>query len=196
MHAQGMAAPTADQQQQMVAFESGLFTAQNRDNNAGNLSAAGATGGPNAIANLLPGFFIGINDPVPGGTPPSFGNPMGKPFTSFVFDPYDAWNNIGGPGEQDEYRRSVARGQTVFNTVPINITRVAGINDTFGVGNFPGFCATCHDTPDVGNHSRKLGMNIGVTNGGPNNDNPVLDIAALPVFTLPGASWALTTQAY
>src|SRR5260370_26995224 len=101
IHAQGMAVPTAAQQQQMVAFESGLFTAQNRDNNAGHLSAAGATGGPNALANLLSGFFIGINDPLPGGTPPSFGNPTGKPFTSFVFDPYDAWSNIGGPGERD-----------------------------------------------------------------------------------------------
>src|SRR6266849_3221555 len=138
IHAQGMATPTADQQQQMVAFESGLFSAQNRDNNAGDLSAAGATGGPNALANLLPGFFIGINDPLPGGTPPSFGNPTGKPFTSFVFDPYDAWNNIGGPGERDEYRRSVARGQKVFNTVPINITRAAGLNETLGVANFPG----------------------------------------------------------
>jgi len=196
IHAQGMAAPTADQQQQMVAFESGLFTAQNRDNNAGHLSAAGTTGGPDALANLLPGFFIGINDPLPGGTPPSFGNPTGKPFTSFVFDPYDAWSNIGRPGERDEYRRSVARGQEVFNTVPINITRVAGFNDTVGVASFPGFCATCHDTPDVGNHSRKLGMNIGVTNGGPNNDNPVLDIADLPVFTLLCVAGPLTGQTY
>jgi len=81
IHAQGTAAPTADQQQQMVAFESGLFTAQSLDNVAGNLSAADATGGPNALANLLPDFFIGINDPIPGGTPPSFGNPTGKPFT-------------------------------------------------------------------------------------------------------------------
>jgi hypothetical protein len=145
---------------------------------------------------LLPGFFIGINDPLPGGTPPSFGNPTGKPFTSFVFDPYDAWSNIGGPSERDDYRRSVARGQEVFNTVPINITRVAGFNDTLGVASFPGFCATCHDTPDVGSHSRKLGMNIGVTNGGPNNDNPVLDIADLPVFTLQCVAGPLTGQTY
>jgi hypothetical protein len=152
IHAQGIAAPTADQQQQMVAFESGLFTAQNRDNNAGHLSAAGATGGPSALANLLRGFFIGINDPLPGGTPPSFGNPTGKLFTSFVFDPYDAWSNIGGPSERDEYRRSVARGQEVFNTEPINITRVVGFNDTLRVVSVLDFCATCHDTPDVGIH--------------------------------------------
>jgi hypothetical protein len=120
IHAQGIAAPTADQQQQMVAFESGLFTAQNRDNNAGHLSAAGATGGPNALANLLPGFFIGINDPRPGGTPPSFEMPP-VPFTSFVFI-HMMRSNIGGPSGRDEYRRSVACDRST-NTVPINITR-------------------------------------------------------------------------
>jgi cytochrome c peroxidase len=90
----------------------------------------------------------------------------------------------------------VARGQNVFNTIPINIARVEGLNDTLGVVNFPGFCATCHDTPDVGNHSRELGMKIGVTNGGPNNDNPALDIADLPVFTLLCVAGPLAGQTY
>jgi cytochrome c peroxidase len=53
-----------------------------------------------------------------------------------------------------------------------------------GMTSIPGFCGTCHDTPDVGNHSVKLPINIGIANGGPNNDNLGLDIADLPVFTL------------
>jgi cytochrome c peroxidase len=61
---------------------------------------------------------------------------------------------------------------------------VAGINDALGVTSLPGFCGTCHDTPNVGNHSVKLPINIGIANGGPNNDNPALDIDDLPVFTL------------
>jgi hypothetical protein len=44
-HAQANNAPTADQQAQIVNFESGLFTAQESDNNAQLLHAAGATGG-------------------------------------------------------------------------------------------------------------------------------------------------------
>ncbi len=63
-HAQANAAPTATQQQQIVNFESGLFTAQLYDFKAKQLTAGGAKGGPNALATLLPGFFIGINDPL------------------------------------------------------------------------------------------------------------------------------------
>jgi cytochrome c peroxidase len=78
----------------------------------------------------------------------------------------------------------VARGEALFNNTPITITGVAGINDLPGLTTVSGFCGTCHDTPDVGNHSVKLPINIGVANGGPDNNNPGLDIADLPVFTL------------
>ena len=81
-------------------------------------------------------------------------------------------------------RQSIARGEALFNNTSINITRVAGINDVLGKTSVPGLCGTCHDTPDVGNHSVKLPINIGIANGGPNNDNPGLDVADLPVFTL------------
>jgi cytochrome c peroxidase len=58
-------------------------------------------------------------------------------------------------------------------------TSPAWLNDVLKVETISGFCGTCHDTPDVGNHSVKLPINIGIANGGPNNDNPVLDIADL-----------------
>jgi cytochrome c peroxidase len=76
-HAQATVAPTTAQQQQIVGFESGLFTAQIFDYKAQDLTAAGATGGPNKLASLLPGFFVGINDPLGG-------NPKGLPFTSQI----------------------------------------------------------------------------------------------------------------
>jgi cytochrome c peroxidase len=81
-------------------------------------------------------------------------------------------------------REAVARDEALFNNTPITITGVAGINDLPGLTTVSGFCGTCHDTPDVGNHSVKLPINIGISNGGPNNNNPGLDIADLPVFTL------------
>src|SRR5262249_37274368 len=46
-HAQANAAPTTAQQQQIVNFESGIFTAQLFDFKAKRLTAAGAKGGPN-----------------------------------------------------------------------------------------------------------------------------------------------------
>jgi cytochrome c peroxidase len=177
IHAQANAAPTMAQQQQMVAFESGIFTAQIEDNAAKSLKARGATGGPDTLADLLTGFYGGINDPLGG-------NPKGIPFTSKIFDLYQAWNDIYGGGPVNAARESIARGEALFNNTPIAITGVAGLNDALGVTQIAGFCGTCHDTPDVGNHSVKLPINIGVANGGPNNDNPGLDIGDLPTFML------------
>jgi len=176
-HAQAASDPTTAQQQQIVEFESGIFTAQVYDKKAKRLDAAGAKGGPDELANLLPGFLVGVNDPLGG-------NPKGFAFTSTIFNLYQAWTNINGTGDVDAARQSIARGEVLFNTTPITIERVAGINDLPGLSSVSGFCGTCHDTPNVGNHSVKLPINIGIANGGPNNDNPGLDIADLPVFTL------------
>jgi len=50
---------TDDQRAAIVAFESGLVTAQSRDAHAGDLAADGARGGPQALADQS--FFPGIN---------------------------------------------------------------------------------------------------------------------------------------
>src|SRR5262249_47864614 len=154
-----------------------IFTAQLFDFKAKRLTAAGARGGPNALADLLPGFFIGINDSLGG-------NPEGLPFTSQIFDLYDAWNGINPGDDVNAARQAGGRGEALFNNTPITITGVAGINDLPGLASVSGFCGTCHDSPNVGNHSAKLPINIGISNGGPNNNNPGIDIADLPLFTL------------
>ena len=177
IHAQANAGPTTAQQQQIVSFESGIFTAQVFDNKAKDLTAAGAKGGPIALGNVLPGFFVGMNDPLGG-------NPKGLPFTSQIFDLDKAWNSIDGYGDVNASREAVARGEALFNNTPITITGVAGINDLPGLTTVSGFCGTCHDTPDVGNHSVKLPINIGIANGGANNNNLGLDIADLPLFAV------------
>jgi cytochrome c peroxidase len=177
IHAQANVGPTTAQQQQMVSFESGIFTAQIFDNKALDLTAAGAKGGPIAPGNLLPGFFVGFNDPLGG-------NPKDSPFTSQIFDLYEPWNSIDGYRDVNASRETVTRGEALFNNTPITITGVAGINDLPGLTTVSGFCGTCHDTPNVTNHSVKLTINIGVANGGANNNNPGLDIADLPVFAL------------
>jgi cytochrome c peroxidase len=181
-HAQAEQPPGSDQQNQIVDFESGIFTAQVFDNKAHDLHADGANGGPEALPQQLAEFFLGINDPI--GL-----NPTGAPFDPNIFDLYTTpmWQGRQDrDGDRDgvaEYRRSIARGERVFNTTGINITGVAGLNDALNIPSIAGFCGTCHDTPDVGNHSIKAPLNIGVANAGINRP-PALDISGLPVFTL------------
>src|SRR5260370_21501293 len=64
IHAQATAAPTADQQKQIVDFETGIFTAQIFDDDAGRLHARSATGGPIALPLQLSKFFVGGRAPV------------------------------------------------------------------------------------------------------------------------------------
>ena len=181
-HAQALNDPTPAQVAQIVAFEKGLLTAQSSDERAGKLDEEGATGGPEALKTTLGAFFPGINDPLGG-------NPHGTPFTSIIFTLYKAWESLTGHG-QDAARAAIARGETVFNTKPIAITGVAGLNDTLNTPTLNGFCGTCHDSPNVGNHSVKLPINIGIAGSGPLDVGtgvgaaPVLNIAGLPVFTV------------
>ena len=186
-HAQANAAPTDAQVAEIVAFESGIYTAQEIDRGIGVLHRDGALGG--AVALSLQPFFIGVNDP--------FGkNPNGLPFTSNIFDIYRPWLSAHGDDKDDvETRLSIARGEEVFNTTNINITGVAGINDALGVTNFPGFCGTCHDTPNVGDHSVKAPLDIGIADAGAKSP-PVLDISGLPVFTLTCQQGPLTGQVF
>jgi len=181
-HAQGATAPTPAQVAQVVAFEKGILTAQSRDEDAGKLDADGATGGPVALEATLAAFYPGINDPLGG-------NPKGIPFTSIDFSLYNAWTGLPG-GEKSAARAAIARGQLVFNTKPIAISGVNGINDALGVASLPGFCATCHDSPNVGNHSVKLPINIGIAGAGVFDPATgtgavaALDTTGLPVFTV------------
>jgi hypothetical protein len=115
------------------------------------------------------------------GANPLGANPQGVPFTPVIFDLFNAWANPAAHGEQEDQasrRASIARGQTLFNSKPINITGVAGLNDNLGLATIPGTCGTCHDPPNVGNHSVSAPLNIGV-----GDLSSPLDVSHLPVFT-------------
>jgi hypothetical protein len=172
--------PTEDQQRQIVAFETGIFTAQQFDNVAGDLTAGNATGGPAALSKEIANFFIGVNDPVGQ-------NPKGTPFDPNIFDLYLL--------PASDHLRSINRGEQIFNGTQINITGVTGLNDVLNQPTIPGFCGTCHDTPNVGNHSVKAPLNIGIANAGANKP-PALDISGLPVFTLRCTSGSLSGQVF
>ncbi len=155
-HAQSALHLTAQEQQQIVTFEVGLFSAQIRDKDAGKLNAKGATGGPEPL--VTEPFYIGINDPFPNG------DPTGKVFDPHVFNVFDAWSTLQGAQHgKDGARGSVSRGQDLFNIRPIHLIGVKGVNDDLGVPEFVGSCTTCHDTPNSGNHSKSGPVDLGIT---------------------------------
>ena len=183
-HAQASLHLTPEEAQAIVAFETGLFTAQASDDRAGSLHAHGATGGPVALSQQP--FFIGINDPV--GL-----NPTGAPFDSNAFTLFNAWAHADEQDEVSRTRRAIARGQQIFNTTPIVISGVAGLNNqTFSNGvtvpePFTGTCTTCHDAPNAGDHSVKAPLNIGLTDASRRT-------ADMPLYTLRRISTGETVE--
>lgn len=145
-HAQATQAPTAAQLDQIVAFEMALNSAQSYDFFAGNLYGQdGSQGGPQFLPTQQ--YYPGIND--------SLGaDPDGKSFNPDAFTLYNSWQN-----SRNAQRASIARGQQIFNSQPVTISDVPGL--TTGTQQIVGTCTTCHDTPNVGNHSFPLPLDIG-----------------------------------
>jgi cytochrome c peroxidase len=59
----------------------------------------------------------------------------------------------------------------------MTIKGVAGLNDALGLPEIAGTCTTCHDTPNVGNHSVAMALNIGVSTAANRTADP-------PLYTL------------
>ncbi len=148
-HAEAAEPPSDAQRAAIVDFEMRLSTAQLVGNLPGALDVRGARGGPWHIAELP--FHIGINDNV--------ADPDGA-FDAHAMTLFDAWRD-----STDAHRRSVARGQDLFNGKAIEISGVKGLNDNPYFGSpatLTGTCTTCHDSPNVGNHSLAVALDIGV----------------------------------
>jgi len=177
-HAQASIALTPAQQTSIVNFELSLFTAQTFDNAAKELTAINADGGPANLAAKP--FYFGINDVVSGDYATS------APFTSVVFHTYDTWANRKGGGTEAA-RAAVARGQALFNTKPIAIAGVKGINDDLGIAVLNGTCTTCHDTPNAGDHSIPAPLDIGLTDASRRTPD-------MPLYTLQRTSTGETIQ--
>ena len=190
-HAQGDGSrPTSAEQEKIVNFEMALTTAQIMGNLTGRLDSRGATGGPVPLTTQP--FFItqnsSVNPLVPGlEQPGGLVTPGDGQFTPAIFNAFDAWATM----PSDSPRAAVARGQQIFNSKAINITGVAGINDDVaagglvsgGIPSLTGTCGTCHDTPNVGNHSFPTPLNIGT--GDPSASNSSVNLGGLDVSYLP-----------
>ena len=127
--------PISDAQRarRIVDFQTGLFTAQIFDRQVGYLTSQGARGGVVALSSET--FYFGINDTLVGDYRTQV------PFTPTAMTMYEAWANsppdasIGNAQLRDRVaaaRNAVARGQALFNTKPIQIRDVKGLNDALG----------------------------------------------------------------
>ncbi|MGH9567661.1 MAG: hypothetical protein ACRD4I_16930, partial [Candidatus Angelobacter sp.] len=167
-HAQAAAPPDAATAEAIRDFESALATAQVYDLDAGILFAKGARGGPLELSSQ--NFFLGINDPLGG-------NPTGAVFNGNVFNLYSSWTDAKGKSRIERARASVARGEALFDSLPIAITGVRGLNDALDAPVIMGTCGTCHDSPNVGNHSLSVPLDIGLTDASRRTPD-------MPLFTL------------
>jgi len=99
--------------------------------------------------------------------------------------------------------KKIAAGEKLFNTRPLTISNVRGLNDnaalaralgtTVPIAPFQGFCTTCHDTPNVGNHSLPLALDIGTGHDPTVERDPLiasgvsqLSFPDLPIFQITG----------
>jgi cytochrome c peroxidase len=181
-HAQGSGLLGAGTREQILVYELGLYTAQVFDKQAFALDAAGAQGGPEFLSRTP--FVFGGNDP--GGCDAMGANCRGSNplFDPLVFRQYDAWANLAGDAANPA-RAAMARGQALFNTLPITI-------DGVFAAKVSGTCTTCHDTPHAGGHSVPSFLNAGLADpplspadGGDGTHNRFgLPVGDMPVYTL------------
>jgi hypothetical protein len=166
------------QRDAIIDFELGIFTAQVFDRSVGHLTAQNARGGPVALSNET--FYFGINDTLAGDYRSQ------APFTPTTMTVYDSWANSAPDSDivNEQLRErvaaaraAVARGQALFNSKPIQIRDVRGLNDALGVPMIPGTCTTCHNSPNVGNHSVPLPLDIGVADAARRTSD-------MPLYTL------------
>jgi cytochrome c peroxidase len=148
-HAQAATPLSELQAEAIVRFELNLATAQQKRHRVGELDRDGAQGGPAFLASQS--FYVTINDVLGADT-------SGMPFDPDAMTLYDAW-----AGSSKRHRAAIARGAALFNATRINIMGVGGLNDELGAPVIHGSCTSCHDSPNVGDHSVALPIDIGLT---------------------------------
>jgi cytochrome c peroxidase len=197
-HAQAAQPATPAQLAEIVSFELGLYTAQETDLLAGNLAGGGATGGAYNVYAYSSQYYPGVNDPLGG-------DPGGDAFNPVSMTLFSSWRHLSYTDVRrpEDWvriaaRKAIAAGEALFNTATINVTDVRGLNDNAALGKpktVAGHCTTCHDTPDIGNHSLPLPLDIGTGHSslpGMETDPRIraalqqLSMPDLPVFLIQG----------
>jgi cytochrome c peroxidase len=89
---------------------------------------------------------------------------------------FSSWSRASA-GSLAAARAAVARGEALFNGKPIAISGVRGLNDALGIPTLQGTCTTCHNAPNVGDHSLALPLDLGLTDASRRTPD-------LPLYTL------------
>src|SRR6185312_11069137 len=122
-HAQGVT-PTIAQQTDIVNFELGLSSAQLADFQAGLLNQNGAMGGASGLS--AQNYYPGIDDTLGA-------DPTGAAFNPTGFTLYSSWENLKSGNRRDwaqiAARQDIAAGEKLFNSHPLTVTGVRGLND-------------------------------------------------------------------
>jgi cytochrome c peroxidase len=145
-HAAGLAPAPVAAIGAAVGLELLQYTAQMVDSQAGPLDGAGGSGGLSALAATRPVAAA------PGAA---------------VFTLYQAWERIVAPATPVAVAQaSIGRGERLFNTRPMSISGVAGLNDVPGTdgavhATVVGTCGTCHNTVNIGTHATPLLLDEG-----------------------------------
>ncbi|SJM94854.1 hypothetical protein [Crenothrix polyspora] len=124
-HAEGPVI-TAAQKSSIVNFETSLYTAQLKDQGAGNLDQNLGLGGPTNLAN-----------PVIATSTPSPVAPVG-------FTLYEGWSQLPNNGNVNATRQAIARGEQVFNNGNLGMRATTPA--------LPRRCTTCHTHENVGTY--------------------------------------------
>ena len=167
IHAQATSDISDADQASIASFQTNLFAAQVKIGNL-KLDARGGNGGAVFLmTTVAPAFVIGMNDPFQAG------------FNPAVFNIYRSWE----PGQKppDTQAATIGRGERLFNTKSFSITSVPGLNGPNDQPSTPitGVCGSCHNTPNVGSHSRSRFLDIGVTSLTPPGN---LAVTHLPAY--------------
>lgn len=155
-HEQATTAPTKEQLDKIIEFESQVYMAQAAHNFIGSLTA-------NAPESLGP---VALRDGVPGGSDPVFGQ-------------FTLWRNGGFS------KSSIARGADIFMYRQFWIRDTAHVNNA-GMGNpVKGTCATCHSARMTGQDLAASWADVGTTNYPTWTESATgIDSAELPVFKI------------
>lgn len=195
-HAQASVTPTDAQLAAIVRFEAGTYSAQALDRSAGLLESEGANGGPVKLSEQS--YYPGVNDVLGQ-------DPKGAAFNPNVFTLFASWGSAGSEARDSmaDARKAIAAGEVIFNTHPLTISNVPGLNDnpavaaalgaSLPVPAFQGTCSTCHDAPNVGDHSTAVPLDVGTSHDSAEEEDPLVANALsqvsspdMPVYEISG----------
>jgi cytochrome c peroxidase len=175
-HAEATASITPEQAGAIVDFELPLFSAQTRVKIGTTMvDLTAVPGGPEPLATTVgPEFFVGINDT------------FDPAFDREAFTLFRSWEPTAPQAGLTSQQKSIGRGEQIFNTRVFSITGVGGLNGPLDDSHaaIAGTCTTCHNSPEVGNHSSPLPINIGVADASLNSPaQKTLNVKHLPIYT-------------